>query len=113
MKNFSYAMSGLWEITKNESSFKFQLVALVCAPVVAWVLPVETFYKVILSLSIFIPLMAELINSAIERVVDLVTIEYVEMAKYAKDAGAALVFVSVVFTGLIWIFTLLIAFKKV
>ncbi|XSZ47202.1 diacylglycerol kinase [Francisella noatunensis] len=39
---------------------------------------------------------AEIINRAIERVVDLVTTDYHILAKKAKDAGSALVFVSFV-----------------
>ncbi len=40
-------------------------------------------------------LLAEVINSAIERTVDLVTIEYHPMAKKAKDMGSTIVFVSI------------------
>ena len=111
MKNWGYAMNGLAEVTKHESSFKLQVIAFILLQVVAFFLPIETFYKVILGLSMFVPIMAELVNSAIERVVDLVTTDYHIMAKYAKDAGSALVFTSIVFTGLIWTFTLLFAFK--
>ena len=60
-------------------------------------------YKIILSLSLFIPLFSEIINSAIERVVDLYTAEYNELAKKAKDIGAFLVFLSFVVTIIIWI----------
>jgi diacylglycerol kinase (ATP) len=47
-------------------------------------------------------IIAEVINSAIERTVDLVTLEYDERAKKAKDAAAAVVLVSAVFTFLVW-----------
>ncbi|MDH5465232.1 MAG: diacylglycerol kinase [Thiovulaceae bacterium] len=111
LKNWGYAMNGLFEVTKNESSFKLQVVAFFALQIVAFLLPIDIGYKVILGLSMFIPIMAELVNSAIERVVDLVTTDYQIMAKYAKDAGAALVFTSIILTSLIWVFTLLIAFK--
>lgn len=104
-------MQGLWEVFKNESSFKLQVFAFVALEVALFFLPIALGYKVILGLSMFIPIMAELTNSAIERVVDLVTGEYHIMAKYAKDAAAGLVFISIVLTGLIWIFTLLFAFN--
>jgi diacylglycerol kinase (ATP) len=51
------------------------------------------------------------INSAIERVVDLVTSDYHILAKQAKDAGATFVLLSLIFTGLIWLATLAVAFK--
>lgn len=80
--------------------------------IVAWVLPISIHLQMILSLSLFIPLMAEVANSAIERVVDLVTGEYHELAKKAKDAGASLVFLSLVLLGLIWVCVLYIGLIK-
>lgn len=110
-KNTTYALNGFMEITKHETSFKLQLLLFVILQFVAWLLPITVGYKMILSISVFIPLMAEIVNSAIERAVDLSTTEYHVLAKYAKDAGATLVFVSFVVLTLIWIFTLLHTFK--
>ncbi len=109
-KNTTYALAGLADITKNESSFKLQILLFVGMNIVAWFLPIAFHLQAILSLSLFIPLIAEVINSSIERVVDLVTLDYHELAKRAKDAGAALVFLSLVLTGLIWIAVLYTAF---
>jgi len=112
-KNTTYAISGLVDITKHESSFKLQILLFIVMGVVAWLLPISFTYAAILNISLFIPIMAEITNSAIERVVDLVTLEYHELAKRAKDAGAALVFVSLLTTGAIWLSVLLIAFGLV
>ncbi len=112
-KNASYAIAGLIEVTRHESSFKLQLVLFVVANIAAWMLPLEFYHAAILSLSLFIPVMAELGNSAIERAVDLVTLDHHELAKRAKDAGAALVFLSLLFTGCIWIAVLLVGFGLV
>lgn len=112
-KNTTYALAGLVDVTKHESSFKLQLLLFAVMSVVAWVLPIETAYKFILNISLFIPILAELANSAVERVVDLVTKEYHILAKQAKDAGAAMVLISLVTTGAVWICTLLLAFKLV
>lgn len=112
-KNTTYALAGLVEVIKNESSFKLQLLLFAGMSMVAWFLPIDIIYKFILNISLFIPLLAELTNSAIERVVDLVTKEYHILAKQAKDAGAALVFVSLVTLAAIWLSTLALAFKLV
>jgi len=112
-KNTTYALEGLVDIVKNESSFKMQLLMFFVMGTVAWVLPIGFGYASILFLSLFIPIMAEVANSSIERVVDLVTLDYHILAKRAKDAGATLVFLSLVLTALIWASTLLIAFKIV
>ena len=111
--NAMYALEGFIEITKHESSFKLQLLLFVVMNIVAWVLNIGTFYSALLSLSLFIPIIAEITNSAIERVVDLVTVEHHIMAKRAKDAGATLVLLSLIFTALIWVVILLCAFKVI
>ncbi|WP_345994035.1 diacylglycerol kinase [Sulfurimonas sp. HSL-1716] len=112
-KNATYALEGFIEITKHESSFKLQLLLFVVMNIVAWVLNIGFMNSAMLSLSLFIPIIAEVTNSAIERVVDLVTVEHHIMAKRAKDAGATLVLLSLVLTACIWIVILLDAFKLV
>jgi len=109
-KNTVYALEGLVDITKHETSFKWQILLFVLGTVLAWFLPIETGYKFILSISLVIPVLAEIINSAIERVVDLVTQDYHILAKQAKDAGAAIVFVSLLTLAAIWAATLALAF---
>lgn len=111
--NAGYAINGLIEVTRHERSFQLQILLFVAMNIVAWSLPIHFVYAAALSVSLFIPIMAELANSAVERVVDLVTHEYHELAKRAKDAGAALVFVSLLFTGGVWIAILIAAFDIV
>lgn len=108
-KNGYYAVEGLVDIVKNETSFKWQLLMLFTLGVIAWILPIEFKYSAILFVSVFLPILAEIANSSIERVVDLVTTDYHILAKQAKDAGAALVLVSLVVMVLIWCFTLVVA----
>ena len=110
MKNTGYALAGLMEIIKNESSFKLQIILFVLMNILAWFLPLAFHLQAILSLSLFIPIMAEVTNSSIERVVDLVTLEHHELAKRAKDAGATLVFLSLILTGSIWAVVLYLGF---
>jgi len=112
-RNSIYALEGFVDITKNETSFKWQLLLLCVMGFVAWSLPVSFGYSSILFISLFLPLLAEITNSSIERVVDLVTSDYHILAKQAKDVGATLVFMSLIVTTLVWIFTLVVAFEIV
>jgi len=111
--NTIYALEGLIDITKHEASFKWQIFVFIAGSVVAWNLPIAIGYKFILSISLIIPILAEIINSAIERVVDLVTQDYHILAKQAKDAGAAIVIVSLLTLAAIWAATLSLAFGVV
>lgn len=109
-KNTRYALEGLVEVTRNEPSFRLQILLFVTGMITAYLLPIAFHYKAILAVSLFIPIMAEVTNSAIERVVDLVTLDHHELAKRAKDAGAALVFISLGLLVFIWALTLAAAF---
>jgi diacylglycerol kinase (ATP) len=112
-RNGGYAVEGFIDVVKNETSFKWQLLMLFVMGIVAWTLPLSFAYSAILFLSLFIPILAEVINSAIERVVDLVTQDYHILAKQAKDVGATIVLLSLILTTLIWLSTLAVAFKLV
>jgi len=109
-RNGMYAVEGFVDIVKNETSFKWQLLMLFVMGIVAWNLPVSFAQSSILFISLFIPVLAEVANSAIERVVDLVTKEYHILAKQAKDVGATMVLMSLFVTALIWISVLVVAF---
>jgi len=112
-RNGMYALEGLIDITKNETSFKWQIFMLLVLGTVAWTLPISFTQSAVLFIAIFIPVLAEVANSAIERVVDLVTDEYHIMAKRAKDVGATLVILSLIVMSLIWMAVLAVAFKLV
>ncbi|MCX6076978.1 MAG: diacylglycerol kinase [Sulfurimonas sp.] len=112
-RNGKYALEGFIDITKNETSFKWQLLMLFVMGIAAWNLPISFAHASILFWSLFIPVLAEVANSSIERVVDLVTKEYHILAKQAKDAGATLVLLSLIVTAGIWVTVLLLAFNLV
>ena len=112
-RNGGYAVEGFIDIVKNETSFKWQLLMLFVMGITAWILPISFSASSILFISLFLPILAEVINSAIERVVDLVTQEYHILAKQAKDVGATIVLLSLIVTTLIWCATLVVAYKIV
>ncbi len=103
LNNTKYALDGLRVAVKEEKSFKIELIFFVILQIFLYFISIELVYKMILSISLFLPLLAELINSAIERVVDLVTSDIHPLAKDAKDLGSSVVFVSITITSLIWI----------
>jgi diacylglycerol kinase (ATP) len=112
-RNGGYAVEGFIDVVKNETSFKWQLLMLFVMGITSWNLPISFSHSSILFISLFIPILAEIVNSAIERVVDLVTSDYHILAKQAKDVGATIVLLSLIVTLLIWIFVLAIAFNLV
>lgn len=105
-KNTSYALKGLIDLIKNETSFKIELiVTIILIPVIIFI-DTNLTNKAILFITLMGMILAEAINSAIERVVDLVTIEHNTMAGRAKDVGSTIVFISISIFVITWVIIL-------
>lgn len=102
LRNFKNSVEGFVEVTRNEKPMQAELLCFVIGAVAIIFLPLSFLPKAILFISLFLPIGAEMINSAIERVVDLASPEYHLLAKAAKDAGSAIVLIAIVITALIW-----------
>ena len=107
-KNTQYAIEGFSHAFKTESSFKLEL--LFSIPIFFGIYYINTTLelKLILLITGFLILIVELLNSAVENVVDLVTSDIHPLAKSAKDIGATAVMFSIILHILCWIFVLLI-----
>ncbi len=106
-KNASYALDGLVHVLKTETSFKLELfIALFIFPIIYFI-PSALVYKLILLMSYFMIMIVELLNSAIENVVDLVTKEIHPLAKTAKDIGATAVLFTLILHLFCWIFVVI------
>jgi diacylglycerol kinase (ATP) len=101
-KNTGYALAGLKDMIKTESSFKIELIlTIVLIPVIIFI-DTSLINKALMFMSLMAMLIAEAVNSAIERAVDLVTLEHHHMAGRAKDVGSAIVFLSIVMFVVVW-----------
>lgn len=91
---FFYSIDGFITAWRIEHSFRQELVFVVIGIVVALLLPVTAFEKLVLIGVLVQVLKVELINSAIEAVVDRVSLERHSLSKNAKDFGSAAVFLT-------------------
>ena len=98
-----YSIAGFSAAWRNEEAFRFEAAAvLVLLPAAFWV--GETFQvRALLIGSCLLVMVVELLNSAIEAVVDEVTAEYTELAGRAKDLGSAAVMLSIFIALAIWL----------
>lgn len=97
-----WSMKGLRAAWRHEASFRFEACLGVVVVPLGLYLGQGALEKLALVLPMFLVLSAELLNSAIEAVVDKVSPEFHELAGRAKDMGSAAVFVLLVFMGLGW-----------
>lgn len=109
-KNFTYALSGLVEVFKHETSFKIEVALFVLMSGALFFLNISLIAKAVMQAVLFVPLIVELINSSIERIVDKASPEHHILAKHSKDAAAGAVLISLVLVIFVWSFTLLYEF---
>lgn len=99
----NYTLAGLKAAYLCEDAFRQEVwLALVLVPL-ALLLPVSGVAHGLMLGSVLLVLIVELLNSAIEAVVDRVSLENHRLAKRAKDIGSAAVFVSLVNVFVVWV----------
>lgn len=86
--SFSCAIRGIICSVSSGHNMKIHLLAAGCSIGLGLVLGISKLEWAILNITIFMVLAAETINTAIERTVDLVTLDYHPLAKLAKDLAA-------------------------
>ena len=99
---FGYSMKGLRAAFKHESAFRQETVLLIILLPIAFLLGQNIVDYSILIGSLMLVIIVELLNSAVEAVVDRVGDEHHKLAGRAKDIGSAAVFVTLVNVVVIW-----------
>lgn len=94
LASFKYALSGIRFCINNERNMKIHLIAAAIVILLAWQLKISSTEVVVLVLTIMMVFVAEMINTAIEKVVDLISPQYHYLAKVAKDVAAGAVLVA-------------------
>ena len=97
-----YSLAGLAEAYRHEDAFRQETwLALILIPA-AFFMPASALGKALMIGSVLLVLIVELINSAIEAVVDRVSLEHHRLAKRAKDIGSAAVLIALINVAVVW-----------
>ncbi len=102
-----YSMKGLHAAWKYEAAFRQEVTLLILLSMVTFFLPIDKHEQITLIGSLVLVVIVELINSAIEAVVDRTGSEWHELSGRAKDIGSAAVFITLALTALVWAVILL------
>lgn len=106
-KAFFYSIDGVKAALKHEHAFRQEvLIALVLVPV-ALLSPASGAGKALMIGSVLLVLIVELLNSALEAVVDRISLENHDLSKRGKDMGSAAVMLSLVNVIVVWVLVLL------
>ncbi|MBO4352726.1 MAG: diacylglycerol kinase family protein [Eggerthellaceae bacterium] len=93
VKSFGYAFEGIAEAFREGRNFKVQLCFAVAAVVLGLALAIDPVEWAVVAVCIGVVLGGECANTSIEAIVDLVSPEYNDLAKRAKDCAAGAVLV--------------------
>jgi len=98
-----YSLQGLKSSFKYEAAFRQELLLAVILIPIACFLEVSQIERILLIASLALVLIVEVINSAIEAVVDRIGSEHHQLSGRAKDMGSAAVFLTLGLSAYIWL----------
>lgn len=93
-KSFGYAFSGIKDFIVSEHNARLHFAATIVVIVMAIVLKVNFIEAILLTMVTGLVWICELINTAIEKMMDFITLEKLPKIKYIKDIAAAAVLVA-------------------
>ena len=99
---FFYSIDGLKAAWRGEHAFRQELALFVVGTVIALFLRISAFEKLVLIGVLLLVLIVELLNSALEAVVDRISLDRHELSKNAKDFGSAAVLLTCLLAFAAW-----------
>lgn len=103
---FKYSRDGFIAAFKSEEAFRQDVLLCSILFIITLILNISFIEKIFLFSTLFLVIIAELINTAIEAIIDRISHEIHPLSKIAKDIGSCIVLVSFVYLILVWIIVL-------
>lgn len=103
-KSFSYALGGLSYVIKHEQNFRIQLFCAFLVLLCALFFRIRSLEFILLCGAVAMVLILEIINTAIERSLDIVKPRLSEQVKMVKDIMAGAVLIASIFALILAIF---------
>ena len=96
LKSFGYAFEGVWHAFKYNRNLRIDFFTACVVLALGIFFRVTAFEMAILLIMILLVILSEMINTAIEEMVNLITTEHRREAKIAKDVAAGMVLVTAI-----------------
>ncbi len=100
-KSFHYALQGVHYALNNDQNLVVHFIVALLVILASIILKVNPFEMGILGVTILVVISTEMINSAIEKMIDLITKEHRAEAKIAKDISAGMVLLTAIGAAII------------
>lgn len=101
LKSFKYAIEGIFTGIKEERNMKIHIFIMILVIVFGIVLKISQIEWIICIIQFGFVISLELVNTAIESTVDLITLEKSPQAKIAKDVAAGSVLIAAITSAII------------
>lgn len=101
-----YSIQGLKAAWLNEAAIRQETVTSILLITTTFFLPVTKIEQIMMIGCLVLVVIVELMNSAVEAVVDRVGSEWHELSGRAKDIGSAAVLIALIFSAFTWMFIL-------
>lgn len=102
LKAFVYSRDGFLSAFKSEAALRQDLAVFAIFSIFAMCLNLVLWQKAVLISSLLFIVIMELVNTAVEVVIDRISPEYHELSKKAKDIGSLLVLLAFVNAVILW-----------
>jgi len=99
---FGYSYSGFKQTFKSEAAFRQDLAFCAIMFILSFFVKATAVEWVLMIASLFFILIMELINTAIEAIIDRISADYHELSKKAKDIGSLLVLMAFIMMFIVW-----------
>lgn len=105
-ESFGYAFQGLWYAFNTQRNLRLHFLAASCILVLGWFLALPTRSFISVLTAVMVVMVAEMLNTAVETVVDLASPEFHELARIAKDVAAGAVLLAALGAAAlgVWVF---------
>ncbi len=107
-----YSIKGIQAAFKSEAAIRQEILAIAILTPIAIIADISMVERILLFITLFSVLVVELLNTAIETVVDRVSFDQHELSGKAKDIGSAAVFISILVATGTWVSILVFGMTK-
>ncbi len=108
---FRNSVAGFGDVWRGEEAFRLEVILFVLSIPAAFWLGSSIFSVALLIVSVLLVLIVEVLNSAIEAVVDRIGPERHELSRIAKDLGSLAVLLAMLVPGIVWLGALFAKFS--
>jgi diacylglycerol kinase (ATP) len=94
LKSVNFAIEGILQAAKTQRHLRYHFISAAAVLILSYILGVSRMEFLIIAISVIAVLLAEMFNTAIETMVDILSPEYSEKARIVKDIAAGAVFIT-------------------